>query len=644
MKVQQVKEAHSEFEELLDYLKNSRGFDFTAYKRASLMRRVDKRMLMAGVEGYSSYRDYLEVHPDEFTQLFNTILINVTAFFRDEAPWEYLKTHFIPGLLASKQRNEPIRLWSAGCASGEEAYTLAMLLAEQIGIKQFRERVKIYATDVDEEALSQSRQASYSDKQVESVPADLREKYFEHVNGRYVFQKELRRSVIFGRHDLIQDAPISHIDLLVCRNTLMYMNAETQNNILTRFHFALNSGAYLLLGKAETFLMHSSGFAPVDLRLRLFRKAPEDHRRERLFSIGYAGGEQTTVPNPNHARLREAAEDVSPVAQLVVDQDGQIVQANQQLRILFGLNYKDVGRPLQDLELSYRPVDLRSCIDQAHAEQRVILLKDIEWLQGTSITYLDVQFTPLTDSLAGNNKAQGLSITFTDVSRYKRLHGELQRANQELETALEELQSTNEELETTNEELQSTVEELETTNEELQSTNEEMETMNEELQSTNEELQTINEQLRQRSDEYTELNVFLRSILANLRSGVVVVNKDLLVQVWNPRVEDLWGLRSDEVQGKNLLSLDIGLPVDRLKPMLRACLAGEAEHLEINLEAMNRRGRRVQVKVSIAQLGDDKNSIKGVILLMDTEQDGNDKFNGRKPEVVRKAVKKESTQ
>ncbi|HEY7605181.1 MAG TPA: protein-glutamate O-methyltransferase CheR, partial [Actinomycetes bacterium] len=263
-------EGTQDLEVLLDYLRRSRGFDFTGYKRASLSRRIDKRMQVVGVDSYLSYLDHLEVDPDEFTQLFNTILINVTGFFRDPPAWELVRGEILPQLLASKPASEPIRIWSAGCASGEEAYSLAMMTAEALGADMVRERVKIYATDVDEEALNQARQARYTARQVEGVPPELLTRYFEGNGGGYVVSKELRRSVIFGRHDLIQDAPISRIDLLVCRNTLMYLNSETQAHLLARFSFALREGGYLALGKAEMLLAHTDLFSPVDLKRRVF--------------------------------------------------------------------------------------------------------------------------------------------------------------------------------------------------------------------------------------------------------------------------------------------------------------------------------------------------------------------------------------
>jgi two-component system, chemotaxis family, CheB/CheR fusion protein len=224
------------FEALLTYLKESRGFDFTGYKRSSLMRRVNRRMNQVDITDYQDYLDYLEVHPDEFTALFNTILINVTGFFRDADAWDYLRSEVLEPMVAGKPGDAPIRVWSAGCASGEEAYTLAMSLAETLGADAFRDRVKIYATDVDEEQLNEARQAIYGERAMEAVPPELAERYFEPNGNRFVFRKDLRRSVIFGRNDLVQDAPISRIDLIVCRNTLMYFNAETQAKILGRFH------------------------------------------------------------------------------------------------------------------------------------------------------------------------------------------------------------------------------------------------------------------------------------------------------------------------------------------------------------------------------------------------------------------------
>lgn len=267
------REPDEEFESFLRYLSASRNFDFTAYKRPSLSRRVRKRMQEVGVGSYADYTDYLEVHPEEFTSLFDTILINVTSFFRDAPAWEFLANQVIPDIVREKRATDPIRVWTAGCASGEEAYSIAIILADLLGEEQYRQRVKIYATDVDEDALTSARHAVYTAKDIAAVPERYRHA-FEASNGQFAFRKELRRAAIFGRHNLLDDAPISRIDLLVCRNTLMYLNAEGQARVLGRLFFALNNGGYLFLGKAETLVTHTAALQPVDLKLRIFQSAP----------------------------------------------------------------------------------------------------------------------------------------------------------------------------------------------------------------------------------------------------------------------------------------------------------------------------------------------------------------------------------
>jgi two-component system CheB/CheR fusion protein len=604
------------FEALLTYLKESRGFDFTGYKRSSLVRRVSRRMTQLGLEGdFPEYTDYLQVHPDEFTYLFNTILINVTAFFRDPDAWAYLRTEVLEPMIAAKPAGAPIRVWSAGCASGEEAYTLAMVLAEVLGIEAFRERVKIYATDVDAEQLAEARQAVYGEREMQSVPPELVERYFEPLGNKWMFRKDLRRSVIFGRNDLVQDAPISRIDLLTCRNTLMYFNAETQARILNRFHFALLEGGVLFLGKAEMLLSHGALFTPIDLKRRIFHRVPRQ-------AVSAAVGQMAEVGPASVLGLdglRSEAFAASPTAQLVLTADGQVALTNRQLETLFGVSSRDIGRPFRDLDVSFRPVELRKYIEQAQLERRSLRITDVEYLRVPGeATYLDIQVSPLT---ANDGSLLGVNLIFQDVTIARRLQEEVEHTNQQLEAAYEELQSTNEELETTNEELQSTVEELETTNEELQSTNEELETMNEELQSTNDELHTINEQLHASTAMLDEANAFLATILANLKAGVAVVDNDLRVRSWNRRAEDLWGLRSGEVVGQHFLNLDIGLPFEQVRPLLRAASGTDGQTGEIVLDAVNRRGRTISVRVACTPLiaADDGHARDGAIVIMESD-------------------------
>jgi two-component system, chemotaxis family, CheB/CheR fusion protein len=599
-------------EGFLDYLRANRGFDFTAYKRSSLMRRIQKRMQTVGVDSFDGYQSHLDEHPEEFGLLFNTILINVTSFFRDPEAWSYLASDIVRRIVAESRPEGVIRVWSTGCASGEEAYTCAMILAEQLGVEQFRRRVKIYASDVDEEALLQGRHASYTAQQVQEIPAELLARYFERIEERYVFHRDLRRSIIFGRHDLVQDAPISRVNLLLCRNTLMYFTRETQAKVLNRFHFALRNGGFLFMGRAELLLTHGDLFTPVELKWRIFAKTVSHATRDPAPLPGRA---EESVTMPNDDRLQALSLENDHVARLIVRGDGTLTFANGRARALFRLSHQDVGKRLQDLEVSYRPVELRSLIHDAMSQHRALSRKDIAWpADSGEARFFDLEVVPLT---AATGETHGVQISFTDVSRYRRLQEELERSKGELETAYEELQSSNEELETTNEELQSTNEELETTNEELQSTNEELETMNEELQSTNEELETTNTELRLRSDELNTANAFFGSILAGLEVGVVVVDPKLQVLAWNHRAGDMWGLRADEVKGRHLMNLDIGLPVQQLLQPVRAVLSGERARAELTLDCLNRRGRPIRCPVRCTPLNGGNGEMLGAILVME---------------------------
>jgi two-component system CheB/CheR fusion protein len=596
-------EVAEDLEGLLEFIRTRRGFDFTGYKRPSLQRRIAKRMEAVEISGFGAYQQYLEDHQDEFVELFDTIMINVTSFYRDPETWEYLAREIVPKIVFDKVAVEPIRVWSTGCATGEEAYTIGMVLAEELGEEAFRDRVKIYATDVDEDALSFGRLATYSRKQLEPVSQALRTKYFEPGDSGFAFRKDLRRSFIFGRNDLVQDPPIGRIDLLISRNTLMYFKPETQGKVLSNFYFALNDSGYLLLGKSEVLLTRSSLFAPTDLKRRVFEKVPQQQIRDRLLSIARSDGAGQMPLLPDE-RIRDAALDAGTVPQLVVAADGTIVIANGQARRLFGLGPADLDRPFSELELSFQPVELRSLIQQSIDTGQPVTVRDVAWPTetGEARTY-DVQLAPL----AAHGARIGTAISFSDVTQFRQLRESLERSRNELETAYEELQST--------------AEELETTNEELQSTNEELETTNEELQSTNEELETMNDELRSRSDDLNEVNAFLESILGSFHAAVVVVDAELRVQAWNDQASELWGLRIEEVLGQHLLNLDIGLPVAKLRDPIRASVATGTPD-ELVLEALNRRGRTIACTVTISPLRGAKGDLRGAIILMDDGEEG----------------------
>src|SRR5215471_16959191 len=369
-----MSEPDPSFEQLLEFVRDERGFDYTGYRRPTLTRRFEKRMQEVSADDWEAYRTYLSEHPEEYVELFNTILINVTGFFRDRETWELVASEIIPRLIDERPPDAPLRIWSAGCASGEEPYTIAMLLVEALG----------------DEALAQARDAAYTTKQLEGVSPELRERYLQQANHGLAFRTDLRRTVIFGRNDLHRDPPISRVDLLLSRNTLMYFGADVQQRILANFYFALNRGGFLVVGKAEALQSGRNFFVPYNLKRRVFMKdgsADTNFRLPRVPPIELAEG----PPD-----LGEAAFEHAPTAQVVLDDQNRVAGVNQAARTMFSLRHRDVGRQLQDLELSYRPLELRSLIDEVRNDRHSVVRNDVLWQKGTETPRtLEVQLDPL---------------------------------------------------------------------------------------------------------------------------------------------------------------------------------------------------------------------------------------------------------
>ncbi len=612
MSPQDLAESDPAFESLIRHVQESRGVDFRGYKRSSLRRRIGVRMAQVNAPDFASYQSLLEAEPQEFNALLDTVLINVTAFFRDPDAWAVLREEVIPRLVQQGDGHDPIRIWSVGCATGEEPYSVAMLFAEALGISDFSRRVKIYATDLDEPALQQARQASYSQRDVEMVPPSLLAKYFEPLGDRMVFRRELRKAVIFGQHNVVTSAPISRIDLVMCRNLLIYFDAETQDAVLPRLHYALLNDGFLLLGKAETQLIRSRLFTPFNLKQRLFRKVATDARRT-------PGGSISFVPDSGFGgqnnRLLEAVADAASTAYLAVDAAGLLVFVNIAARRLLDVQAADIGRLFQDLPISYRPTELRSRIEEVQRSGRPLRLEHQQHHRPPADPVrLTIEITPIA---ARDGRQIATLLAFSDTTRLHTLQQELDGLQKSLEVTIEELQSANEELETTNEELQSTNEELETTNEELQSTNEELETTNEELRSTNDQLEATNEELHRESARVQEYRAHANSVLRSIEAGVIVLDAELRVQSWNRWCENTWGLRAEEVIGQSVFGLDIGLPARELETAGRQVLAGTQEHAEATLDSVDRRGRTLRCRVRIAPLLRDQHAIAGLVLILD---------------------------
>lgn len=262
----------SELDYLLQKIFAERGLDFRDYKKSTLKRRIQKRLTATRKSSYEEYAGFLDIHDDEYVKLFNDLLINVTEFFRDPEAWEVIENEVIPDMFLRKKKGDAIKVWSASCATGEEAYTISILLAEKLGdaIKDYE--IRIYATDIDEDALAVARRGIYKPEKLKNVSPLLLDKYFTKENDSYRINRSVRQMVTIGRQDLITDSPISHLDLLICRNVLIYFNNSLQKRLLSRFVYSVNTGGYVFFGKSEKILRGSELFRAVNLSWRIFQK------------------------------------------------------------------------------------------------------------------------------------------------------------------------------------------------------------------------------------------------------------------------------------------------------------------------------------------------------------------------------------
>lgn len=444
-----VPEANPEFESLLDYLKHHRGCDLTGYKRPSLVRRFGHRMRSLDINSYQTYLEYLQQHSEEYLALLNDVLINVTSFFRDSDAWSSLASDLLPKIIAEKQPDEPIRVWSAGCAAGQEIYSVLILLAEALGVETCLQRVQCYGTDADKVAVQQARQGIYSSLEVANISADRLKKHFVSTAQGYVFSPQLRRTVVFGQHNLENDPPISRIDLLLCRNVLIYFKPEAQAAILIRLHFALKNTGFLLLGNSEALINHRRIFTPLSWSHRIYAKGLSLNLEEHLSINSKSAKKEFVNPLPIQNYFWQTAFEASPIAQLAVDLNGYLMASNNQANLLFGLTLDDWNRPFQDLE----PGKLIA----AHAtakitlHRRPIALKSIAWQTSQSIQYFDVTIALVLDH---KKQRMGSLITFVAKTEAKLLQEKLHHSNAELSKVSQALQDAQLELEAAQQEIQ----------------------------------------------------------------------------------------------------------------------------------------------------------------------------------------------
>jgi two-component system, chemotaxis family, CheB/CheR fusion protein len=537
---------------LLAQLRERSGIDFSQYKTPTIMRRLSRLMVASGIGSIGEYIPYLQRNPDGYQRLVNSFLIKVTEYFRDAALFEALRDHILPKLMVeAREQSRELRIWSAGTSTGEEAYSLAILCAELSRDEATSVDVRIFATDVDEQAISFARRGIYSADSLRHIPDSLVARYFSKYEDRYEVSKQIRNMTVFGQHDLGQRAPFPRIDLVLCRNVLIYFTKELQTRALQLFAFALRDGGYLVLGKAEST-------TPLPQFFTLINSALKIHEREgervmlpptRLKDATQPAPLPTFLGNPSREiRMMHNGNDpprapthdmiaaymnASVIGVVIVDRNYDIIAINSAARAMLQIHGVGVGSDLIHLLPSMGP-RIRAMIDSGLAgesvEPTVLLAKD-------PVTGIDrwLQIYCSSQRVVGSAFGETVGVVIADVTRYERkladveAEGEALRvqmgeqvgraeelssrvkamlsANEELTAINAELRTFNEQLLINAEEAASSNEEIETLNEEMQATNEELETLNEELQATVEELNTTNDELEARSGELEHANV-----------------------------------------------------------------------------------------------------------------------------------------
>lgn len=586
-------------EEILLQLRSTTGHDFQHYKRATVLRRIERRLHVTGQADLAAYLHYLEQHPAESRALLADMLIGVTNFFRDREAFEALERHVLPQLTCERDPAEgadEIRVWSAGCSTGEEAYSLAMLVCEQLALEQRTSKVQVFATDLDERAIAIARSGSYSEAIVTDVPPSRLRQFFVKEDQHYRVRKEVREKVLFARHNLLSDPPFSQIDLIVCRNLLIYLDREVQRDILQMFHFALRPGGYLFLGSSESADVVNELFTPVDKRNRIFRALDasntgrnSSHKPGRqLPGTSAASMPQETLAKakpgrkPSFADLHHRALARRMPPSLIVDIDGNILHMSEGVGRFLQLAGGEPSRSLLNLVLPPLRLALRSTLFQARQGTEAVTSRPVDLAESMGKLQVEITVQPYKDDLSASDcllvvfeeRAPDPSLPLPGVIRQTdsmvlhNLERELLRTRLLLQETIEQSEVSSEELTASNEEMQAI-------NEELRSASEELETSKEELQSINEELLTVNYELKNKVEETDKVNDYLSNLIACTEIATVFVDRNLHIRWFTPRATDLFNMLPVDT-GRSLLDITHRLDYPALADDARAVAQGEA--------------------------------------------------------------------
>jgi two-component system CheB/CheR fusion protein len=558
---QELERHRQELTELLTLVRSRTGHDFTAYKTPTVLRRIQRRMGLIGATELDPYLNYLKAHTVEAEALANDLMINVTGFFRDPEAWEALRESVVRPLVQQRAAGDPIRAWVAACASGEEPYSLAMLVAEEAERAGKKVDMKVFATDTADKSLALARAGVYPDGIEADFPPERLDRFFEKDDHTYRIRKELREQVVFAPQDILRDPPFSRVDLVVCRNLLIYLEPEAQRRALTLMHFALCDGGHLFLGNAETLGQAEELFELVSKRWRIYRRTgATQHRFADLAALQAPQARVLRAVAPVLSIARPSATIAIQAALLAkFGPPTVVVDANERIVYFHGnadpyLSHPS-GENTQSLLEVIRPhlrAAVRSALRQA-ASERVAIEQIVSDDEGKAVRviaeplratgtpeHFRVSFEPPSEEASAPIPARRAARTGGDEA----LEEELRALRRELQTSVEAFEATNEELKASNEEVTSI-------NEELQSTNEELETGKEELQSLNEELTTVNSQLQSKVLELEGLTADLDNLLSSTDIAVVFLDAQLRVRRFTPAINDLL----------TLIPADIGRPL-----------------------------------------------------------------------------------
>jgi two-component system CheB/CheR fusion protein len=548
---------NTQLKKILVLIRKETGHDFTQYKNTTLRRRIERRMALNHLERISDYLAYLQRNPEEVKSLFKDILITVTHFFRDLKAYKALAEKVIPGLL-KQERKSPVRVWVPGCATGEEAYSLAIIFQEALKKVKRQVDVTIFATDINEEVISHARKGLYPENISVDVSAHRLKQFFNKEGESFRINQSLRKMIVFAVQSITKDPPFTNLDLIACRNLLIYMERELQEKLLSLFHYTLKPGAFLFLGTSESLGHSSDLFEPVDSKHKIFKSRPDIAIKpadylQRIAQLGHTPLKKQEMASD----LNEAA--IHGLADRVVLEHYALpcVLINQNHDILYfhGKTDKYLSPPVGSANLNlskmihenlFRP--LTTLLHQAAKEKKEMVKKGLTITRNHKQTTVDIGVRPIIE-----NKTDQLlmMVVFDDKSHLQERGKPGRKRSQGEGSPKARVSELEEELQEAREYLQATVEELETTNEELKSANEELQSTNEELQSTNEELTTVNAELQNKIEELTRANDDLNNLIVSTEVGVIFLDDDLCIQRFSPNATKLC----------NMIPSDIGRPI-----------------------------------------------------------------------------------